>query len=480
MNSNRLRSIPSLLILGLVVAVLNTAIFFLVSHLTLSDSTDAVRQGVREAFATGDLQLDPYPTFDTRIGRHQHNDCLILSYFFMPYSSPIERVVSPIAPFAGNACAALQNLAQGEPPGAETGYYHRYLHGHRVVAAALVEPFGVGGARSVLYYSCYGILFLGICGFLLRYAAPQRSPASRSLLSGHNGVEDLAAAALLVPFLLFYGLPYYGMSFSHGPADITLFVFLVGGLWFNLLTARAAVFAIVIATFACFTAYFEFLTGGAPIGVAALIGVLVVNSLRVQDAELLRSRIWSGIAIYIAAFIAVFAIKVVAAAIVFGPDVVTDFASQLKTRISGNYADSVDVEKTLAWGFDPRGHDTYSIYSVIFLVAKMVYSSSYLAYGSLLLGALLLVASGGGIVFMLIRQWRRPADKLGSARLWGLAASAAVIPGWYLLFLNHSIIHASFMIRISTWIMAAAAAMAILSYAGALSRVRSRGKVLAA
>src|SRR5690606_1005231 len=311
---------------------------------------------------------------------------------------------------------------------------------------------------------------------VLRYAAAQLSSGSRSLPNGHSGVEDLAAAALLVPFLLFYGLPYYGMSFSHGPADITLFLFLVGGLWFNLLAAPAAVFAVAIATFACFTAYFEFLTGGAPIGIAALIGVLVVNSLRVQDAELLRSRIWSGIAIYIAAFIAVFAIKLVAAAIVFGPEVVTDFASQLKTRISGNYADSVDVEKTLAWGFDPRGHDTYSIYSVIFLVAKMVYSSSYLAYGSLIFGGLLLVASVGGIVFMLFRQWRRPADKLDSMRLWGLAASAAVIPGWYLLFLNHSIIHASFMIRISTWIMAAAAAMAVISYAGALSRVRSRGK----
>lgn len=456
------------IVLALVLVVSLTGFIstsFLALNLLLVREPPGVREAIASGFREGALDRRAYLEFDTRIGRHQHNDCLILSYFILDEGRPLRRALSPKRPIVNNPCQWLYAVTVGDSHVGRSEYYHRYWHGPRTVIAPLLRFLTIDQIRRVLWWTSTGTLALGVLLFLKRARTAHGSGARSAYLAG---------ALVCLSLLLFYGLPYYGMSLSHGPSDIALIAFILAGLSVNLLRLPFLAFIVFFTLFGCIIAYFEFFTGGAPLGLASVLGLITISSLRHHAApRLLLSRLLYGCGTFVVAFVACFVYKILVTAVIFDDPVTGDFLSELGYRMGGTYWDVVDVAKYREYGFDPTGHATYSLYSLLVLAGKLAYSTAYLAMGDWLVGsAVVLVAVS--VVVSAVAAGLRQRDAMVRLRWAAIGLSVAVIPVWYLVFLNHSIIHAKFMVRILVWIVAMACVAGVMHLARSSQRGQPR------
>jgi hypothetical protein len=381
-----------------------------------ADATAAVRA----AFASGELQDNAYLMGDTDRGMHQFNDCLILYQAIDQAASTSALAVSPLSNF-DDPCRNLRALANGAPQ-PQAFLYHRYIHGHTIVARYALPHISVSTLRAIYKSGLTLILAIGI-GLALIHLAAGRG----------RRIDHLFWLIVFGTFARWFGLESFGQSLGHGPADLTLLGFLLllyaarclGGLPGRAVAPLAALFGIS-------TILFEFLTGGIPLGWAALIGALPF-ALAPDTAPVQMARsVLAGFTAYSTTIAAAMAAKLWLVQANFGAAGLHSITDELAVR-TGMASGGEQADISL------RG-----------FVEAVWRGSGSLAVGMHLLSGLAILAALACGAWGL---WRLAHDGDAAVRIraWLLAGSNGAILLWIALFSQHFIVHCRFMDRIFAW-----------------------------
>jgi hypothetical protein len=383
---------------ALAVALAAMLTFFVLNHASLGRGG---QERIAEAFAAGELIGRDFLPGDTRLGVHQYNDCLILGMAAEQRHSAAKLAVSPSIPFmvGKSVCEELKsNRRSGEPY-----YYHNYIHGHTMLARYLLPVCGVEGMRALYKMALSLVLLATIAVCLLRLT-----------------VGDFRPTVFLVPlagFLRLFGLETFGQSLSHGPSDLVLVSF-VAFLTFRAGELTRAGLVAAAAIFGALTMIFEFMTGGLPLGLAAIVGLswFALRSPSVRDC------LAAALAFLVAA-VGSLAIKLAAVAYVFGGAALLGIGQAAAHRVSGQ----IEV---------PGIEDRSLLQAVVGNLGALTPGMDAAA------GILVLLAVGFG-AWALVQN---STPKIGL-----LAFSNLPIIGWLLFFQQHTIVHAWFMDRMLVW-----------------------------
>jgi hypothetical protein len=411
------------------------------------------RARVTEAIRDGTLARPAFTPFarHARSYRYHYNDCLIASMLvlapkdgrFRSAASPLIPVHIPAArpdasvppaPFCGNLEAALA------APDHPSQYYHRYVHGDWVIAALLLTVLPFGAATFLLFAT------------LLLLTAATAVGATAALISRRGDPRRNAAfAAMALAFLLFGGFGLYGWSFSFAPSDIVLAGFLLYAWRRPLVEARPRRLVLAAATFGALTAAFEFLVGAAPAGLALLLAGFAFNC----DLERRAVR-QAGAAIlaFAGAFVLTFAFKFALVAALWGWPEVASAGSQLLLRTAGESAPFAErtASALSGLGIPPSWANSGRLGLLAVGALKLVYFARAFEYGSPALGVLVVALSP--LALLALSGVLAIAGKAAEARIRAALLLVAALGtfGWYVIFANHTVGHAPFMMRPLSWL----------------------------
>lgn len=417
---------------------------------------ETVNANIAHSFQAGQIDATvKLPLAKEGIPAVSGNDCLILAMMVLPYDSAWKEAVSPylleshlketpgIRPDEPWTCGVAR-LGLTEPASIQPdGYYHRYLHGYRTVMRTLLGFMDVTTMQVLVLTASFLVPLL-----LLVLAGRDW------LRSGMTAPRPAAYAALAAILLVLYGLPLYGWWTSYALGDLVAFLFLLVVYRFPLSGLSDNARLGLLALFGCLTAWFDFLTGGLLIGACLVAGVVALD-YRDRPSLLLPRLVQSGAAFVLAAGLC-FAFKIALAGMVFGGDEAAVFGRTLTHRFGGSILAELSphlTERYRAIGLDPAVVDGSVVLRIVMMGVALLHASFGLAYGSTPIGAGLLLLAAGVVLLHLIRLWRSPANPGRCADLL-LAGSVLILPCWYLLFVNHSILHAIWMVRPLVWLLA--------------------------
>ncbi len=417
---------------GVITACLLMPLVYLANYHSIGyRNADAVA-AVHAAFASGELQDDAYLIGDTDRGMHQFNDCLILYQAIDQAAPRSELAVSPLSNF-DEPCRNLRALANGTPQ-PQAFLYHRYIHGHTIVARYALPHVSVSALRAIYKTGQTLILAIGI-GLSLWHLAIGRG----------RKLDHLFWLVIFGTFARWFGLESFGQSIGHGPADMILLGLLLllyvarclGGLPLRVVTLLAALFGIG-------TIVFEFLTGGIPLGWAVLIGALPFALAPDTASPLIGRAVLSAVTAYSAAIVAAMAARLWQVWANFGADGLHSISDELAVRAG------------MAAGGEQADLDLSGLLDAIWRGAGS------LAVGMHLLSMLALVAA---IVCGAWGGWRlrHYANAALRTRAMLLAASNGAILVWLALLPEHFIVHCRFMDRIFAWTLASGFALFALA-----------------
>lgn len=380
-----------------------------------------LRERVVEAFESGSLTQRDRIAFDRRIGWHQYNDCLIVQ-MVSNEGDALLKAVGPLAYYRDdfhNMCSMVSELVnrEVEPEQLESFRYTRYWHGHNALTAVTLYAFDFSTVRTLFRAAAY----LSVLGLVIA--------ALRS--DGHLRLLGLAMATFGG---LFWGLPYYAQSPSHGPGDTAV----VLGFVVLLVLARRGFsvrqYMLLCSAFGAALAYMEFLTGLLPTAAAFLLplGYFAAGSLGAPQATL--GYRWRFAIVGLAGFglgvILTVLVKQLLAAFVIGWQVVDAFTNNLDY-----YLQTPDTEL--------NNRLLVSAYTVVAIIRRW---GATLAYGSSWGALFLFVSSAVAWTTALVLAVRsRHAASVSAVA--ACAAGASLIMVWIFVLPTHTFYH-HYMVRI--------------------------------
>lgn len=387
-----------------------------------------VRAHVEQAIANGELPFVNHLRTDTVLGTHQYNDCLILAMLVDDRTPAIERGLSPLTePWPEDRpdtnktmCETLSDFMDGShvPAVDEKESYHRYLHGHTALAGVLLAMAPLALIRtSFSVVMCLAVL--ACIAASVRKAAINTEQAAlvRSLDMGVAGIG----------LLFFFGLPYFSPSLSHFPSDLLLVAYLFCVLAFDMSRWSTIQIALFHSGFGVLTAYYEFLTGGIPLGLCFIFLGFAAYGTGSADRDALVRAFGAAVA-FLTAVVVAFVVKLGITVAIFGNDVFTSFIERLAYRTVGNDTNGASYPWNAAWG-----------------VLKGAYD---LGAGWQALGVVLLLATGTMFIASLVRLWRDRKVTAPTSRELLLITSALSVFLWWAVFSQHTAQHFFFMARI--------------------------------
>lgn len=414
-------------LIGIVAAAVGFLLFTALNYLSLGRDLPAARAHIAEAFADGALGTENWPRGDTQIGMHQFNDCLILAMAIDQRGTAAELTVSPIwtsmTP-SDPVCGDLKRLIAGAQPDPDRAFYHRYIHGHTMLARYLLPVMAVDQMRMLYKTILGGAILLG-AGLCLWALAQERHPR-----------EALFWLIVFFAFGRFFGIEVFDQSLGHAPSDLMVILFALG-------LAAASIrgglpdrwIAPAAALFGAATMIVEFLTGGIPLGLAMVIGGMPIAFRREPHGPSMASKLVRAVVAYGAAIAACIVFKLLLIIAVFGTEGLAGISAQLAARM-GVGAPIPGLEQT-----------PYRFVVQIFKGLDSLVPGSR-EFSAAVLG---LAVSAGVWGLRLLRRSDDPAVRV-QGRL--LAASNLVLPLWLVAFWAHSIGHSWFMDRIFVWVIA--------------------------
>jgi len=435
-------------------ALIAVAAFFAASYAATFVDRQSITDKLTRANAEHALE-QPWAAWTGRaIPRVGGNDCLILAALLQHYPSRLAETISARIPpvetqppgRAGDPTipACLQLIAALERPDhsdTHAVFYHRYLHGQRVFAAlalAIVSPQALGW-----------ITLLANAALLLAVLIP-------ALRRRNAGWRERGYAAVAATLLLFDGLWLFGIYFSFGLSDLVLAAFLAWAYHSGVAHRDESRFAISVALFGVATAVFEFLTGGIPFGLALLLGIVALDGP--PDREAMLWRAFHGTIIFVLAIVLTLAIKLVLVMLFVDPAVLADFETALSARVGSTFMQSLPPQE-IAWlsahGIDPSTLERHWFFALAYMLARLGYATFVIGYGSPILGIAIM---GAAVLISAVLFVRRARDRDPVTRTsWLiLLGSALVMPLWSVVFLNHTLLHAIWMVRPYSWFIALA------------------------
>ena len=431
------------------------AVFFALSWAATFVDQQGIAEKLKAANARGAFTQTWAGWSGRAIPRFHGNDCLMLGALVQDYpgrlaetlsarippadAQPAARPGDPTIPACLQFIAALQRPDPADP---NAVFYHRYLHGQRVFAALALA---VASAEALGW-----ITLLANVLVLLSVLVP-------ALLRCREGWRECGYAAIAATVLLFGGLWLFGIYFSFSLSDLVLAAFLACAYHLGIAHRDERSFAVAVALFGVATAIFEFLTGGIPFGLALLLGVVALDGPADRDALLRRA--FHGGVIFALAIALTFAVKLALVWLFVDPSVFADFRSALSSRVGASFVDSLPAQE-IAWlaahGIDAASLDRHWILALLYMIARLAYATFVIGFGSPVIGMIIMGAAAIGSVVLLVRRARNACGSVMRTRLLVLLGSALVMPLWSLVFVNHTLLHAVWMVRPFGWFIALA------------------------
>jgi hypothetical protein len=416
-----------------------------------------IRRHLIEAIKNGEFSaqtvIGPTQTFPMyRSG----NDCFLLGMMLAPTADrPAAALSNQVLAASGNP-SAVDERAPPYPPcqailralpevggsGGEFVEYDRYVLGMRVLGRVLLSSTSLNSMRQILAGTSYALLGLIALAALWRVIKAGGDAETRARAAGH--------LAIALTFALFYGVNYFDGMLNFGPLDDVHFVFILLGLLWPLGDMRPLSLAIYAGSYGSLIAIFEFFSGGIPLALALLPLLLALGYHGDRPTYLAKLvTLWGGFCI---AVIAMFVIKKIYTIAFLGDS--ASFIATLLHRTYGGLAETPDAS-----------------YSVTFVAMTFYRASALVGLGSSRIGASLVFLSLALVAIMTWRRARMPDVFLPACWL-----ALFAIGSWYAVFLNHAILHASFMARLL--IVPILAAAILIAVRAATWRVRTEGIAL--
>jgi hypothetical protein len=400
------------------IAIVN--VLFLMLVLSVPYEPGRVGDRVRAAFATGDLGLDEYRRRDIRRGWHQYNDCAVLQLLSAPDSSRVARALAPrwsflrADPEENYSCGALKALTVGgaSRDSMATYRYARYWHGYMVPVGFGLQVMNLAGLRRLLLI----VVCVGIA--VLAGAAIRARPHTR-----RTGLAIAGAAAF------FWGVPYFAPGLSHGPGDAALLLALAGLVvrptWatdLGALLPYSAVFGAIIV-------FFEAFTGQLPIAAAWLAALVLAAARDDSRPRAIDVRVMSLAALgaFAVGGVMTVVIKQLLAALLAEPAAGSAFMNRL-----GGY---VAIPA-------PRNGIPGLLLPYVEFVPRMYALTGWHRPAAKVLAWAVAIGWSMGAA----RGWRHRHDVHGRDVIF-LSALALLPALWVLAVPTHTLIHASFMVR---------------------------------
>lgn len=421
--SGRLNSVVFCVITSLVIY----AIYLCLSWASLGVDQQRLEFHARQAFADGELLKMDKAHYNILFGAHQFNDCLIIDQALSRYGTPLQRTVTPSNDFPDRhleTCPQLrQSLNRAGAPGPGS-FYHNYVHGHTVLARALLS---IAPLRVVREGNRLAITLVLLAGCYL---------CCRNMLTRGASAENLFWLVFFITFARWFGLELLAPSLGHAPSD---FVFFAYGLTLAAMSFRRCAdqraYVLAATIFGTLTAIFEFLTGGIPLGLALTIGGVAVAMP--DDDRVAESAIGAGIA-FVLAIATVAMAKIASVLTVFGSGALGPSAGDLLHRLSASVQGPEAPPITFAAIME----------RLIDGLETMTPGLWLLSFGAICFGVVL-------GAFALGKMWQ--GEKRLRAML--IAGSNGVLVLWVVVFWQHFYVHAWFMLRIFAWTIASGAGL---------------------
>ncbi|MBL1264991.1 hypothetical protein [Candidatus Methylomicrobium oryzae] len=434
-NSYRLSFIKYILIS--LITSLCLSVFFLCANIyaaTLSEIN--INKSIQLAFEERDLGDKDRLEGDKLHGSDQYNDCLIIQMAILRSKDSIKDALSPLMiPKNPNKnrnlsiCKALHQLVTGSQ-NFEYERYHRYLHGHRTVAAIFLSFTDLRTSRFILKFIEYGLIFIMFFDGLRKLIFGKFNNAAKT--HSENTLQAGSQIIIAIGFFSFYGLEYFGQSFTHGPFAILILIFILFVFQHKLINYDIFNLCVLSSAFGCLAMYFEFLSGPLPLGCAVILGIMSIfwgtedysNSIR-RTFWVLFTFIFSALACYI--------FKIALTTYIFDEDIFLQIKNgvALRTGNSSSYNATVN-------------------YNIIDVINHLRWNFGNIAWGSNQAGYIIFsfcLAQLFTACYLLTRNFSRNFKW----RIFILLLSAAGIFLWYALFINHTIEHSWFMVRLLVW-----------------------------
>jgi hypothetical protein len=396
---------------AVVVLVLN-GVFLGLLLVAASVPADRLAERAMASFESGALSTTDWLPFNSDIGWHQYNDCVILQMISND-GSRFAKAIGPILyypPEFRRFCGAFHQMLLDENYRTvlESFQYTRYWHGHNAVAAIILSFADFSALRVMLKAAMYiSVLGLAVLAWL--------SPGSLRFFGiGMGGFLGL-----------FWGLPYYAQSPSHGPGDMAVVLGFVGLVTLLRRGCLADTYLLACGAFGAVAVYMEFLTGLLPTAVAFLAPLSFVGAERAGIGSGRRVDRWLFVALALAAFsfgaVLTVIMKQALATMIFGWPVIDAFSSSLQ-----NYATNPD--------FGVENRLVGALYALATMVGRW---GTILSYGSLVGAVALFVGSlSAWIAAGVLAIRSRSTSDLD--RFFALALGAMLVFVWILLLPTHA------------------------------------------
>ncbi len=419
---------------ALALVVLANGVFLLLALWVAQLPRERLDQRIRDAFASGELIENDWPWLESRRGFNQYHDCSVLQ---MISNRDDDLWANAVAPLIYNRnkgetdrCATLRTLVTEGPNTAQYLVYRytRYWHGYNPVGAALLWVVDLGRVRTILKITLYCALVL------LIVAAGTR----------HRGLLAVAAS-IAVTGVLFWAVPYFGQSLTHGPGDIVVILGLACLLFWRERLSRPATLVPFCAVYGAGVAYLEFLTGLLPTAAGLLFPTAYLIARLRPEPENEPARAWRFAFAALLAFALgvalTVAIKQILAVAIVGPHALISFLEYLHRYVNPSPGASLrHFGETWSSPDDPL---LWSSLKAVYAVLSQGY---VLAYGSRAGAIALYAASALAWVAAGYVTVRRRARWAWSDFL-GFGAGVAIILAWTLSFQTHTTIHKWWMVR---------------------------------
>ena len=402
------------LFLRLFVIVFSLNIFFILLHYgSTYISKQTIRDRVLKAFDNGELAFQDWPE-DMRIGKDQYSDCSILRTVLFETGNHFHDAIGPLkAVSRGRSnCKYLFDVASGKETESEPLYYHRIWYGSRVLTSFFLFFSELSTTRNVLMYSNYvGYLAIGLIAWSI---AP---------------TLFWTLLPILIYGLFFSGLPFYGQSLCHAPGYLTGLLGAISLLLMIKHRSSSHSIYLIAAVIGCWSYFFDIATA-LPF-IAIFLFVLIYLSAPYVDGLLSKKDHFRFATLAIFSWcggvLGSLFLKQALAVSYFGSQVLDDFVQALKNRagmfdpsvVESQFSRLYQSFKYLTWGFDDLGQILFFVSCFIWLWA----------------------------VIQVLWDWKKLKELRQGYDLLAVSLCVVAIFFWYLIFSNHTRIHAWFTVR---------------------------------
>jgi hypothetical protein len=402
----------------LLTVILANAVFLL---LTFAGYLTAAPVGERilTAFARGELVYQDYIRFNSRLGFHQYNDCVVLQMLYYRDPANPRLALGPSVYFSDDPeisqCKLLHQLVNGnvDRRTIRESYYARYWHGYNALVSFGLKYLDIVSLRKLFSLSAW--LAIGLLALV-------------SLRSGHY--VRRAGLVIALSALLFWALPFFSSNFTHGPGDILVLIGVTIPAVSGRRLTRIEQLLPYSAFFGAAIVFMEMLTGQLPTAAAWLV-VMVLAIYRDHYPSEDKKIYWTLLLVLVAygiGAVGTVVIKQVLAFYFLGHGVTEAFVGNLRLYIS------IPASQNGVPGFLLSFERLYHYFNMLVYGRKR----SSLLIANLMVLIWIVNLSAACLIRSAI-NWKDVA---------AIFLAACIPVAWILLLNQHTYIHAGFMVRI--------------------------------